>query len=144
LSDLQNEGLIFRIPGKGTFVAKAKAFQQLMQLEGFAEAMLRMGYEIYNKVISHKSVAASPLVAHKLKLEPGTRVTEIKRVRHLNREPLSMEITYLPEEIGERLRNIDLPNRDFFWYWKMIMASPSGRRISRSTPCWPTTTWPTS
>lgn len=144
LSDLQNEGLIFRIPGKGTFVAKAKAFQQLMQLEGFAEAMLRMGYEIYNKVISHKSVAASPIVAHKLKLKPGTPVTEIKRVRHLNREPLSMEITYLPEEIGERLRNIDLPNRDFFWYWKMIMASPSGRRISRSTPCWPTTTWPTS
>jgi len=114
LSDLQNEGLIFRIPGKGTFVAKAKAFQQLMQLEGFAEAMLRMGYEIYNKVISHKSVAASPIVAHKLKLEPGTPVTEIKRVRHLNREPLSMEITYLPEEIGERLRNIDLPNRDIF------------------------------
>jgi len=114
LSDLQNEGLIFRIPGKGTFVAKAKAFQQLMQLEGFAEAMLRMGYEIYNKVTSHKSVAASLAVAQKLALEPGVPVTEIKRVRHLNREPLSMEVTYLPEEIGERLRNIDLPNRDIF------------------------------
>lgn len=63
LSDLQNEGLIFRIPGKGIFVAKAKAFQQLMQLEGFAEAMLRMGYEIYNKVTSHKSVPASLAVA---------------------------------------------------------------------------------
>lgn len=25
-----------------------------------------------------------------------------------------MEVTYLPEEIGERLRNIDLPNRDIF------------------------------
>lgn len=114
LSDLQNEGLIFRIPGKGTFVAKAKAFQQLTQLEGFAEAMLRMGYEIYNKVTSHKSIPASPSIAQKLKLEPGTPVTEIRRVRHLNREPLSVEITYLPEDIGERLRNIDLPTRDIF------------------------------
>jgi GntR family transcriptional regulator len=114
LSDLQNEGLIFKIPGKGTFVAKSKAFQELTQLEGFAESMMRMGYEIYNKVISHKSVPASSIVAHKLKLQPGTPVTEIRRVRHLNREPLSMEVTYLSENIGERLRNIDLPTRDIF------------------------------
>lgn len=114
LSDLQNEGLIFRIPGKGTFVAKPKAFQQLTQLEGFAEAMLRMGYEIYNKVISHKSVPASAIVAKKLKLETGTPVSEIRRVRYLNREPLSMEVTYLMEDIGERLRNFDLPTRDIF------------------------------
>lgn len=114
LSDLQNEGLIFRIPGKGTFVAKPKAFQQLTQLEGFAEAMLRMGYEIYNKVISHKSVPASAIVAKKLKLETGTPVSEIRRVRYLNREPLSMEVTYLIEDIGERLRNFDLPTRDIF------------------------------
>ncbi|MEP6606729.1 MAG: GntR family transcriptional regulator [Nitrosospira sp.] len=114
LSDLQNEGLIFRIPGKGTFVAKPKAFQQLTQLEGFAEAMLRMGYEIYNKVISHKSVPASAIVAKKLKLETGTSVSEIRRVRYLNREPLSMEVTYIIEDIGERLRNFDLPTRDIF------------------------------
>ncbi|MEO7560549.1 MAG: GntR family transcriptional regulator [Nitrosospira sp.] len=114
LSDLQNEGLIFRIPGKGTFVAKPKAFQQLTQLEGFAEAMLRMGYEIYNKVISHKSVPASAIVAKKLKLETGTPVSEIRRVRYLNREPLSMEVTYLMEDIGERLRSFDLPTRDIF------------------------------
>lgn len=59
LSDLQRENLIFKIPGKGTFVAKPKAFQHLGQLEGFAEAMVRMGYEIRNQVTSHKTVPAS-------------------------------------------------------------------------------------
>lgn len=29
LSDLQNEGMIFKVPGKGSFVSKPKAFQQL-------------------------------------------------------------------------------------------------------------------
>ncbi|SFW13700.1 GntR family transcriptional regulator [Nitrosovibrio sp. Nv17] len=128
LSDLQNEGLIFRIPGKGTFVAKPKVFQHLAQLEGFAEAMLRMGYEIYNKVVSHKSMPASPAVAHGLKLEVDTPVTEIKRVRHLNREPLSLEITYLPEDVGERLRNIDLPTRDIF----LVLENDFGIALGRA------------
>jgi GntR family transcriptional regulator len=114
LSDLQNEGLIFKIPGKGTYVSKPKAFQQLTQLEGFAEAMSPMGYEIYNKVISHKLIPAPPLIAEKLDLEVDQPITEIKRVRFLNREPISLEITYLPEEIGERLRKADLASRDIF------------------------------
>jgi GntR family transcriptional regulator len=114
LSDLQREGMIFKIPGKGTFVAKTKAFQELTQLEGFAEAMSRMGYEIYNQVTSHKTVPAAAKVAQKLKLAVGAPVAEIKRVRHLNRAPLSLEVTYLPEELGERLRKVDLATRDIF------------------------------
>ncbi|MBA4264113.1 MAG: hypothetical protein C0453_03445, partial [Comamonadaceae bacterium] len=34
LNDLQNEGLVFRIHGKGTFVSKPKAFQDLGRLQG--------------------------------------------------------------------------------------------------------------
>lgn len=114
LSDLQSEGLIFKIPGKGTFVAKPKTFQELTQLEGFAEAMQRKGYEIYNKVTSHKLIPATQVVAQKLALDIGQNVTEIKRIRYLNRAPLSVEITYLPEEVGERLRKADLATRDIF------------------------------
>lgn len=114
LSDLQKEGVIFKIPGKGTFVSKPKAFQQLTQLEGFGEAMTRMGYEIFNRVTSHKLIPAPAQVAQKLQLAGGTAVAEIKRVRHLNREPVSLEVTYVPEAIGERLRKEDLAGRDIF------------------------------
>jgi GntR family transcriptional regulator len=114
LNDLQKEGVIFKIPGKGSFVSKPKAFQELTQLEGFAEAMSRRGYEIYNRVIAHQSVPATPQVAQQLQLRPASAVTEIRRIRHLNREPVSLEITYLPEEIGERLRKENLASRDIF------------------------------
>ncbi|SFV01448.1 GntR family transcriptional regulator [Pseudoduganella namucuonensis] len=114
LGDLQKEGLIFKVPGKGTFVAKPKAFQELTQLEGLAEAMSRMGYEIYNQVVSHKTVPASAKVAQKLGLAKDQPVCEIKRVRHLNREPLSLEITYVRAELGERLAGEDLAGRDIF------------------------------
>jgi GntR family transcriptional regulator len=114
LNDLQKEGMIFKIPGKGAFVSKPKAFQQLTQLEGLSEAMSRMGHEIYNQVISHTTLFASDAVAQRLNLTPGIEVTEIQRIRHLNREPLSLEITYLPLSIGERLRKENLASRDIF------------------------------
>ncbi len=114
LGDLQKEGLIFKIHGKGTFVSKPKAFQDLARLQGFGEAMSRMGYEAFNQVVSFKSLPAPKPVAERLRLPPRSLVAEIKRVRFLNREPISLDVTYLPSAIGERLRNEDLATRDIF------------------------------
>src|SRR5260221_13109827 len=68
LGDLQKEGLIFKIHGKGTFVSKPKAFQSLARLQGFGEAMSSMGYETFSQVLSIKDMPASSVVAAKLNL----------------------------------------------------------------------------
>lgn len=114
LSDLHKEDLIFKIHGKGTFVAKPKAFQNVSKLQGLSEAMSQLGYEVLNQLVSFKYVAASPQVAERLKISDGTKVTEIKRVRLINREPVSLEITYIPQHIGEQLEKADLITRDIF------------------------------
>lgn len=114
LGDLQRENLIFKIPGKGSFVARPKAFQQLSQLEGFGEALNRMGYEVRNRLLSHKTVPASQRVAQRLAVAQGAPIAQIKRVRLVNRVPVSYEITYLPHAVGERLRQADLAGRDIF------------------------------
>jgi len=41
-------------------------------------------------------------------------VVEIKRIRLLNRKPVSFELTYLPEAIGLALQEINLSTRDVF------------------------------
>lgn len=114
LGDLQKEGLIFKIHGKGTFVSKTKAFQDLARLQGFAEAMSRLGHEIFNQLLSIKSVPASATVAERLEIEPRAMVSEIRRVRYLNREPISVDVSYVGEDLGNRLRNEDLATRDIF------------------------------
>lgn len=114
LSDLQNEGLIFRIHGKGTFVSKPKAFQDLGRLQGFGEAMRQMGYETYSKVISVKTARPIPQVAERLQIARNGKVTELKRLRYLNREPISLDVSYLPATIGSRLAKEDLATRDVF------------------------------
>jgi GntR family transcriptional regulator len=114
LGDLQKEGVIFKVPGKGTFVAQARPSQELARLEGFGEAMSRKGHRIVNRVVKHAQVEAPASVAARLRLAPGAPVTEIHRVRWLDRAPVSFEITYLPPAIGERLRDEDLAGRDIF------------------------------
>lgn len=114
LGDLQKEGLIFKIHGKGTFVAKPKAFQNVSRLQGLAESMSQMGYEVINRLRSFKFIRANSVVAARLQLAEGSKVAEIKRVRLINREPVSLEITYLPQHLGEQLEKADLVTRDIF------------------------------
>lgn len=114
LGDLQKEGLVFKIHGKGTYVSKPKAFQNIGQLMGFGEAMSRMGYETLSQVVSVKTLAAGKAVGAKLGVREREQVSELRRVRYLNREPISLDVTYVPKAIGERLVKEDLAHRDIF------------------------------
>jgi GntR family transcriptional regulator len=114
LNDLQKEGLIFKIHGKGTFVAKPKAYQNISSLQGLAESLVKHGYEVINQVRSIRYFAAPQEVAARLALETGAIVAEIQRVRLINREPVSLEVTYLPGQIGKQLEKADLVMRDIF------------------------------
>lgn len=114
LNDLQKEGLIFKIHGKGTFVSKPKAVQNLMRLEGFGEAMSATGHDTFSRVLDHRVVRAGKIIGGRLRISERDEVMEIRRVRYLDREPISLDVTYVPLEIGESLVKEDLPRRDIF------------------------------
>ncbi|MCH4244986.1 GntR family transcriptional regulator [Acinetobacter gerneri] len=128
LHKLSLEGLIFKVHGKGTFVSKPKAYQNITQLQGFAEAMSSTGHHILNEVLSIDFIEAPLKVASKLKLAVRSQVTEIKRVRLLNNEPVSYELTYLPQEIGLKLleKQVDLRISDIFTVIEKELDIPLG------------------
>ena len=126
LGDLQKEGLIFKVHGKGSFVSQPKAFQNITSLQGFAEAMSRSGHEIINRVVKFRFVPAPDEVAARLSLAERTQVAEIHRVRLLNRSPVSYEITYLPEPFGRQLERADLVTRDIFLILENDCGLPLG------------------
>jgi GntR family transcriptional regulator len=128
LGDLQKEGLIFKVAGKGSFVAKPKAFQNLSRLQGFGEAMGPSGYETYSQVLSLKQVPASEHVARRLLLESEQPVFEIQRLRYLNREPISVDVSYFPLAIGQRLAQEDLATRDIF----VILENDLGHALTHA------------
>ena len=114
LGDLEKEHLIFRVPGKGSFVARPRPFQELGRLQGFAEAMSTQGHHTWSRLLGIKSVGADAVVAERLQLAEGDAVTEVRRVRFLDNEPVSLDISYLLPALGQRLEREDLVHRDIF------------------------------
>jgi len=114
LGALEQEGVVFKIAGKGCYVSKPKPTQELGRLQGFAEAMSQRGHESYNQVESVALQVASPAVAIQFGLAPGAEVVEIRRVRYLDRIPISVDVTYVPVALGRRLAQEDLVTRDLF------------------------------
>ncbi|MDR5818287.1 GntR family transcriptional regulator [Caballeronia sp. LZ033] len=127
LGDLQKEGLIFKVHGKGSFVSQPRAFQNVTSLQGFAEAMSEGGHDILNRVLSFDIVPAADEVAARLGLAPGSPVAEIHRVRLLNRAPVSYEISFLPEHFARPLARAELVTRDIFLILENDCAVPLGR-----------------
>lgn len=122
LRDLQDDGLLHKVHGKGTFAGRPKAAQNVTRLWGFGEAMAEQGHRTRNRVLSYRKVAADGRVAANLQIEAGAPVAELKRLRLLNDEPISVDHTFLPVHIGDQLVKFDLETRDVFEIFETSMG----------------------
>lgn len=114
LDDLQQEGLITTVHGKGRFVAAPKAFQDLRELRGLAEALAPQGRLLRNRLLGAWIGPAPEGIAQRLGLAPGAAVGTIRRLRMLDGLPLSVETSHFPAAIAEALLQQDLAGRDVF------------------------------
>lgn len=113
LSDLEHEGLLFKVAGKGSFVSRPRPFQQLTQLQGLSEALGSQG-RVRNRVLGLEIIPATDLVASRLALPAGIDVVCLQRLRLLDAQPLSLDISYLPARLLPVLQAADLRSRDVF------------------------------
>jgi GntR family transcriptional regulator len=66
------------------------------------------------RLLDKRIVAADEAVAHDLALAPGTLVVRLQRVRSADGVAMSFDETYLPRDLGRRLRRTTLrPSRSF-------------------------------
>jgi GntR family transcriptional regulator len=114
LHQLQKEGLIVSRQGKGYFVARAKAVQDLARLQGLGEAIADSGFSAHSAVLELTETTADGRVAEALALEPGAPVVRLRRVRHINNQPVSYDVSYFPIDIGRQLKDFDLVQSDVF------------------------------
>lgn len=114
IQNLSNRGLIEIRRGTGTFVTQPRITQDLTELTGFVEDMDALGHAASARLIDRTVVAADATVAEHLALTVGTRVIRIRRVRLANGVGMSLDETYLPLEIGEKIVTHDLELEPIF------------------------------
>lgn len=132
LRGLENEGLIVRIKGRGTFIAEPKIGESLFQkLTGFHQDMTQKGHVPVSQVLKQAIIPANAKVAAFLQLAPETPVIRIDRVRSVEEEPIVLVTTYLPHALCPGLVETDLTHRSLYAYLEETygLIIDRGRRI---------------
>ncbi|MEU7055067.1 GntR family transcriptional regulator [Streptomyces sp. NPDC046197] len=122
---LRAEGLVERLPGVGTVVVAQKYSHGLDRLMGLAETLREHG-RVTNEVRTMGPSPAPVPVAERLRVPAGADVLYIERLRRLNGLPLSLDLTYIPLDIGADLLGADLENTDVFRLLEAVTGQPLG------------------
>jgi GntR family transcriptional regulator len=95
LDALVADGLLERIPGRGTFVARPR--RAATPVLSFTEEMVRRGMAAESQTLLLRLEQAGGGVARALAISEGDAVIHWRRLRHADGAPLSIEDTYLNE-----------------------------------------------
>lgn len=114
MDNLVRNNVLYRISGKGTFVAIPKIEHKLAKLLGFTEEVKSQGFEPSTKIIMKERILATKSIAEKLNINIGEYVYYIERVRYGNREPWIFEKNYFPEKYCLHLISLNLNNKSIY------------------------------
>lgn len=135
LAQLEHEGLVERVKGKGTFVSRPRTSESLVHtLVGLYDDVERRGGHVHSDVLRHEQALADDEIASALEVAPGTPVVVLERLRHVDGEPWSLSTTWMPEAVGAVTLGVDLSEASLY---RVLAASgivaTSGVRSAEAT-----------
>jgi GntR family transcriptional regulator len=128
MDHLTDRGSIFRVPGKGSFVAFPKITHQTSQILSFTEKMKAQGLEVETKLILKEMIEPSEEIAAALQLPKPPRALKIQRLRIVQGEPLVLQTAFMPATICENLMKEDLESKSL----NRLFQEHCNIRLSRS------------
>ncbi|WP_066370847.1 GntR family transcriptional regulator [Neobacillus fumarioli] len=112
---LVNEGYLYRMQGKGTFVAERKIEQLLQGVTSFSEDMKARGLEPSSELIRFEMHPSAAPIAEQLSIDESDPVYEIERIRLADGVPMALETSYLPVKLVKGLTE-QIVNQSIYSY----------------------------
>jgi len=93
---LENDGLIIRKKGKGTFVSVPEPRNTLQSMYRFPEEMRAAGHDPAIEVLSFRKARPSSYLSELLEISADTQICKIDRLFYLDGIPLFLEASCIP------------------------------------------------
>ncbi|MGG0174915.1 GntR family transcriptional regulator [Gottfriedia acidiceleris] len=99
IEELVQEGILYRIQGKGTYVAKPKLQQSLMGFYSFSKVLKEKGLNPKDIILKIEEVKPTVKIKEALQLSENMNVIEMKRLRCAEDEPFILESSFIPKHV---------------------------------------------
>ncbi len=96
ISSLTNEGLLYSVAGKGTFVNEVAQEQQLEYVSSFLAESKKKNFQPGIRVLEQAIIPADKDIASHLRIKPGEKTIKIRRLKLANGLPLFIEKRFIP------------------------------------------------
>lgn len=111
---LIEDGVLVKIPKKGTYVAKNNrkpanwgTFEDIHEKRGFSEFLKAQGFNISSKVLIAEKIEPTRSISLRLNMSIDESVFCLERIRYSDGEPISLEIAYIPYKYVEGIEEYD-------------------------------------
>ena len=110
LGRLEDEGLIRRVRGSGTYPIKQKLqSDDRANISGLYENLLTVGMQTKADLLSFELIETPAQLINETP-ELGAKVLKVERVRKYEKESFSFMRSYIPEEIGIQIKKKEIGN----------------------------------
>lgn len=106
INELVNEGVLYRVKGKGTFITRSKIEQK--NIMSFSEMVKSKGMVPNTRILEFDSQMNYPHIAQLMGLELKTQFYRFKRLRRAGDMPVAIEEVYIPAEYCSDIQKYDL------------------------------------
>ncbi len=113
IGELEDEGLVVRKRGKGTFVADPTTNRRGVRYS-FTTEVSSMGKTPSSTLVDFNVIVPSAAICQKMELKEGTSVYCFTRIRNVDGQPLILETSYYPQFIYPNLTKTMVQTHSFY------------------------------
>lgn len=103
IDDLQEENLLVKKQGKGTFIKRNQINQSLEKFYSFSKELTKQGLEEKAEMLEFKIMEADSRIQRIMNISENEEVFVIKRLRLLDDKPYAIEVSYIPVKFTPEL-----------------------------------------